>query len=160
MGCRARAIGNEINKTHDGEYMALIKWSPSLSVKIDEMDKQHQSLLEIMNRLHESISAGKGNEDPIAVISELNEYAHKHFSAEEQLMRRFRFPQLRAHKVEHVKFAENVLAFQRRLHEGQTVSAYEVLQFVRQWLLTHIQESDAKYGKFINQILQKLAVKV
>jgi len=137
--------------------MALIKWSPSLSVKIDEMDTQHQSLIEIMNRLHESISAGKGKEGPIVVIGELVDYARKHFSAEEQLMQKFRFPQLGDHKTEHAKFTEEVLAFRRRLQGGQTVSAYEVLQFLRQWLLTHIQESDAKYGKFINQILLKIA---
>lgn len=139
--------------------MAIVKWSPSLSVNIEEMDKQHQGLLEIMNRLHDSISAGKGNEGPIAVIGELNEYAHKHFAAEEQLMQRFRFPQLGVHKIEHVKFAEDVLAFRRRLQGGQTVSAYEVLQFLRRWLLTHIQELDAEYGRFINQILEKIAIK-
>jgi hypothetical protein len=70
-------IGNAINtnQPYGGEIMALIRWSPSLSVKIDEMDKQHQSLLEIMNRLHESILAGKGNEGPSAVIGEID-HAH------------------------------------------------------------------------------------
>ena len=123
------------------------------------MDKQHQGLLEIMNRLHESISVGKGKEGSAAIVGELIDYAHKHFSAEEQLMQKFRFPQLGGHKAEHAKFADEVLAFERRLQGGQTVSAYEVLQFVRQWLLTHIQESDAKYGIFINKVLEKIAIK-
>jgi hemerythrin len=161
MGYLAGTIDNEIeiNQTYRGDIMALVKWSPSLSVKIDEMDKQHQGLLDIMNRLHESTSTGHGNEGLQAIIGELVEYTHKHFSAEEQLMQRFRFPLLSGHKAEHAKFTEEVLAFQRRMQGGQTVSAYEVLQFVRQWLLTHIQESDAKYGKFINQILEKIAIK-
>jgi hemerythrin len=138
--------------------MALVKWSPSLSVNIDEMDQQHQSLLELMNRLHESISAGKGKGSSTAIVGEMVDYACKHFLAEEQLMQRFRFPQLSDHKAEHAKFTNEVLAFQRRLQGGQAVSAYEVLQFLRQWLIIHIQESDAKYGRFINQILKKIAI--
>jgi hemerythrin-like metal-binding protein len=139
--------------------MVLVKWSPSLSVKIDEMDKQHQVLLGMMNRLHESISTGNWKESSTAIIGEMVDYARKHFSAEEQLMGTFRFPQLGSHKAEHVKFTKDVLAFQRRFRGGQAVSAYEILHFLRQWLLAHIQKSDAEYGKFINQILQKIEAK-
>jgi hemerythrin len=139
--------------------MAIIKWTPSLSVNIEEMDKQHQGLFEIMNRLHGVISTGKGNESQKTVVDELIDYTHKHFSAEEKLMQRFRFPQLARHKAEHVKFTEEVIEFRRRIQGGETVSAYAVLEFLRQWLLTHIQESDIRYGKFINQFLQKIAIK-
>jgi hemerythrin len=159
---KQRFIGDEVesNQAYCGGIMVLIKWSPSLSVRIDEMDKQHQTLLEIMNRLHESISAGNWKESSTTIIGEMVDYTRRHFSAEEQLMEKFRFPQLSGHKTEHAKFTEEVLTFQRRLQSGQTVSAYEILSFLRQWLLTHIQESDTKYGKFINQILEKIAIKV
>jgi hemerythrin len=139
--------------------MPLVKWSPAYSVNIEEMDKQHQELLGVMNRLYEAIAAGYGSQEPSAAVDQLLKYAQEHFSAEERLMQRFRFPQLGGHKSEHRKFTEQASDLQRRLKAGQSVSAYEVLQFLRQWLVNHIQVTDAKYGKFINALQQRVSAK-
>lgn len=137
--------------------MALIKWSTSLSVNVGEMDGQHQKLIEIINHLHDSISSGKGNEGPKLQIDELVDYTRKHFAAEEQLMQKYRYPLLTVHKAEHTKFTNEVDELRKRIVSGQPVSAYEMLQLLRSWLVAHIQGSDARYGKHISQMLKKLS---
>jgi hemerythrin len=46
--------------------MAFITWNDSMSVRIAEIDKQHQCLIEHVNRLHDSII--KQERSPISKI--------------------------------------------------------------------------------------------
>ena len=44
-----------------GQSMALLQWSENLSVGVVEMDRQHQKLVELVNRLYQAMGEGKGD---------------------------------------------------------------------------------------------------
>lgn len=138
--------------------MVLIKWSSNYSVKIDEMDRQHQKLINLINQLHEAMMAGSGDDAMYEVLSGLVAYTKEHFASEEKLMQQFHFPQLAGHRAEHQRLVEQVSALVKRADAGQPLSAYEVLQFLREWLINHIQNTDRRYGNFISGLAHKAGV--
>jgi hemerythrin len=48
--------------------MAYLTWTDSLSVRIPEIDEQHQNLFEMVNYLYDSMTNGR-SDDPLSVLS-------------------------------------------------------------------------------------------
>jgi hemerythrin-like metal-binding protein len=57
---------------------------------------------------------------------------------------------LTAHKALHHALVKKVLEFQKELESGSSFLAIEVMQFLQKWLTEHIQNTDQKYGQFLN----------
>jgi hemerythrin len=130
--------------------MALITWSDKLSVKVTQLDEQHKKLIEILNRLHDAMKVGKGKEILEEVLSSLIIYTQKHFAAEEELMKVNSYPGYAVHKQEHNQLVTQVLDVQKQMQTGVVLSQ-QVMNFLKNWLETHIQGTDKKYGPFLNQ---------
>ena len=64
--------------------MALIQWSSSLSVKVKQIDDEHQKLIKLINDLNDAMRVGKGKEALGKIINELVNYAAVHFNTEER----------------------------------------------------------------------------
>jgi len=61
------------------------------------------------------------------------------------------YPAAAAHKKEHDDLTKQVLDVKKKFQEGATATlSMEVLNFLRKWLLNHIQGSDKKYGPHLN----------
>ncbi len=129
--------------------MPLLKWEAKLSVGIPSVDRQHQRLLELINELHDALSAGHGADAIGPVLTELLRYTQVHFKYEEELMRRHGFPGLRAHAETHAAFASQVRALASRPHANRSVVALEAQTLLRRWLVDHIRGEDQKYAPFL-----------
>ena len=129
--------------------MTLISWNNNLSLNIKEIDEQHKKLIGMVNEPHSAMGSGKGKETLGKVLAGLIEYTKSHFSAEERFMDRHQYPGYLKHKAEHDAFTKQVLDLQGKYTEGKTVVTVEVMNFLKDWLTTHIQDSDKKYGPFL-----------
>lgn len=134
--------------------MQFLKWIPTYSVHIKEMDNQHTKLMEMINELHSAITTGQGNEKVGGILKGLIVYVEKHFGEEEKLMRQFKFPHYSVHKAEHEKLTARVVDLHKRLMSGQGPTGYELLHFMRTWLIDHIQEKDLEYGNYITALAE------
>jgi len=130
--------------------MDLMTWQDSYTVHVPEFDVQHKHLIALLNQLNEAMARGHGNDVLGKILHELVTYTKTHFRAEEQFMQKKKFPGYAAHKVEHDKFATEVLTFQQQFSEGQVMVSSHVLKFLRDWLLHHILQVDKQYGAFAN----------
>lgn len=130
--------------------MALITWDQSYSVKVAELDGQHQKLFWLVNTLHDAMRAGKGNEVIRGIVEELVEYTQTHFRREEWLMEQTKFPGLALHRVEHQKLMAQVAEYKAALDKGSGVNTSVVLQFLREWLAKHIHGMDKGYAAHLN----------
>jgi hemerythrin len=128
--------------------MALMTWTPGLSVGVPPMDAQHQRLIALVNKLHEAMSKGVGKQMLGTVLDELVAYTRQHFSAEELLMTRHGYPDVAAHVAEHRKLVATVQKLQSDLTSG-TLLTIEVMEFLKQWLSGHILGVDSKYGPYL-----------
>lgn len=130
--------------------MALMEWSPAFSVKVKKFDDQHKKLVDLINQLHDAMKAGQGNAMLGVVLQSLIAYTATHFKEEEQVMQTNGYPDLARHKGEHEKLVAQVLDLQKKFQTGGNVLTLTVLSFLKDWLITHIQGEDKKYGVFLN----------
>ena len=131
--------------------MALINWNDSYSVRIAEMDKQHQHLFDLINKLHEAMGQGKGSETLPGVFESLVKYTQTLFADEESLMLKYGYPGLALQKRQHAELIAQVVELQKKFQAGDFSSSIKTRDFLKQWLIEHIQESDKKYGVFLGQ---------
>ena len=131
--------------------MALIQWDSSFSVNVTEIDKQHQKLVALMNDLNDAMKQGKGKDILAKIIGELFNYAGNHFATEEKYFDKFGYPAAASHKLEHTNFVKKVSEFKNGFDGGQLALSIEVMNFLKDWLKTHIKGIDKEYGPFFNE---------
>ncbi len=123
----------------------MIKWSDKYSVGISIIDEEHKEFIDIINK---AIFAKKHNDNPEEikeVLSEMAKYSQKYFSTEEAYMIKFNLPEYQSHRNEHLDFKDKTIASYNKLVRGDYQIANELLEYLKQWLVNHIQGTDRKY---------------
>lgn len=130
--------------------MALLAWNNMYSVKIKQFDNEHKKLIDLINQLHDAMKVGKGSEVLGNVLKSLIDYTSTHFASEERLMKLHNYPDYESHKKEHNMLVMQVLDVQKKLQAGQAPITQNVMNFLKEWLVKHIQGEDSKYGPYLN----------
>lgn len=79
------------------------------------------------------------------------QYTKLHFAREEKFFAQTGYPDAAAHKQEHDDLTRQVLEVQRKYARGTSAAlSLEVMQFLKNWLLHHIQGSDQRYRPHLN----------
>ncbi len=131
--------------------MDKIQWNQKFSVNVKEIDGQHKKLIGLLNdviRIKEEKLKFDATGD---VLSELANYMDYHFSTEERYMLKFSYPEYKLHRDQHVEFARKTIGFLKKFREGSQTITDEIICFIKDWLLNHILNHDAKYGPFFNK---------
>lgn len=131
--------------------MALMTWSGSLSTGVTAMDEQHKKLMNAINDLHAAMLAGQDKTAAGALLAMLVNYTKQHFSAEEALLTRTKYPNLASQQAKHKDLTAQVQRFAARYERGELALNVDLLIFLRDWLVTHIQKEDRNYGPWLNQ---------
>ncbi|SNB47071.1 bacteriohemerythrin [Geobacter sp. DSM 9736] len=130
--------------------MALLSWSDSYRVNIKQIDDQHKKLIEMINTLHDAMKVGKGSQVLGEVLKSLIDYTGSHFATEEKLMKLHNYPDYEHHKKEHNLLVMQVLDIQKNLQNGSAPLTQNIMSFLKEWLVKHIQGEDKKYGPYLN----------
>ena len=125
----------------------LIIWAEKYSVGYEEIDNQHKKLAGMINELYDSFVRGKADEVAETIIKEMIEYTDYHFKTEEKYFVKHNYSETQLHIEEHKGFVNQVVTFYEDLKKGSVTISYDVMNFLRDWLLEHIQGSDVKFGK-------------
>ncbi|MEI6559543.1 MAG: hemerythrin family protein [Rhodospirillaceae bacterium] len=121
------------------------------------MNEDHAELYKIVARLRD---AGgwrcKTDEDRaeqhrvcLDLVDKLVADSVAHFEREEGLMRRYEYPQLRHHAMEHVVLLRTIENFQIGLRSGDTTINPETLVYLKDWLTRHIGGADKHLETFL-----------
>ncbi len=131
--------------------MAYFEWDNDYTVGIKTMDNQHKNLIDIINKLHSSMSSDFDNEVLQSAMSELEYYAAYHFTVEEGIMRHNDFPELSSHIEEHKKYIQALQNIRLQIVERKSESMIiiKLEDFLRKWWVNHIINLDKKYGSYI-----------
>lgn len=126
--------------------MPLVEWSEKFSVGLRSVDTQHQKLLGICNKLHDAMKSGAGKDALEPTLRELVSYTRTHFASEEQLLAKSNYPTLAAHKLQHTNLLRQVDGYVDKFNGGNTLFAVQLAGFLKDWLLSHIADTDRQYS--------------
>jgi len=129
-------------------FTTLFQWSDSYSIGLQEVDEQHRVLVDLLNELHDAVHHHKGSQKCREVLDRLAEYTRVHFTVEESLMRLLNYPDFADHKHRHEELIHQVVDLQHKLDDGKASITFELLHFLKVWLVKHISESDRRFGEF------------
>jgi len=135
--------------------MSILEWNENFSVTVKELDDQHKKLVTILNLLHDAMKKGEGKSKLNSTLDELVSYTKFHFAHEEKLMQQYNYPAYAAHKKEHEDLIHKVVDYLSQLDSGKTVLPSQIIQFLKEWIVNHIGQSDKKYGPFFNEKMKK-----
>jgi hemerythrin-like metal-binding protein len=128
----------------------LINWSRSYSVGVSQMDKEHQRLIDIINNLYSAMRSGRSKDAIGSILDELIDYTKTHFAHEEKLMKESNYDGFDEQKRSHEALIAQVVEIQGKFRVG-TALGQEVMNFLKSWLINHIQGLDKKYGPAMNK---------
>ena len=94
----------------------IVKWSTDYQVNHPEIDKEHQSLFEMLNDFYEGIQNGYSKEKLASLIKGLLEYAQIHFTHEKSTCNLSTFPSLMTTKRSIKLLCKRPMNFMRNTH--------------------------------------------
>lgn len=132
----------------------IVAWNDSYSVGMGAIDEQHQALFNTINQLW-SVIVAKGSDEQVAkLIEELERYTIAHFTAEEVFMEATGYPGLAEHRQLHRQFTDRIAAERQQVAAGKSIGL-DLLHFLKDWLVAHIQVEDQRYAAHCRQSQKK-----
>ena len=113
-----------------------------------EIDRQHLEMVEIINRLNNSVRNNDAPEVVAHLFDELIAHAESHFAVEEQMMDKYGYPEGGMHKNEHRRLIAEAHYLKDKLARGGELL---VLQSLKDWLLAHIIHVDKPFVEYLSR---------
>lgn len=128
--------------------MSFFKWQPTFDVGVEEMNQEHQQLMQLMNRLYELNDKKAAKLELRLALKALGDFTVRHFSDEEKYMASIQYQGLDTHKIIHQNLLKQFGEHVDRFEKGGDHLSPQFFEFLRFWLSAHIQGVDIKYGDF------------
>lgn len=129
--------------------MSFYEWSESMSVGVALLDSDHKALIETINQLHRAVEDRREAEFLDQIFDDLVNYVEHHFAREERVMQACGYPGAADHRVEHLRFAQDMHYTRDRYFRGEeTDIGRELLDYLKDWLNQHILIDDMAYRPY------------
>ncbi len=125
--------------------MALFEWNEMFSVEIPSIDEQHKQLINYVNQLHDAMMEGKASDEVAPILNGLINYTATHFKHEEDFFDKFNYAETDEHKRIHADLVKQVMDFKTKFDAGEATLSSDLMEFLKEWLMTHIMQEDKKY---------------
>lgn len=131
--------------------MGKIVWTDDLSIGVELIDRQHQTLIARLNDVSAAVDSQQGETEIGKTLGFLTDYAEFHFAAEEKVMTKANYPGLAEQKAAHQEFMATLDNLKQDFEEeGSTRPlAHALNTFLMNWLTDHIRSLDRRLGQFL-----------
>jgi hemerythrin-like metal-binding protein len=126
-----------------------VDWKDEYSVGIESIDQQHKNLINLINMLQTTVDYSTGEEFEQQCLAAVVDYTKTHFVYEEGLMSKYGYPDFEAHKAQHQKMIDKVNDLLAAYEEHPESAMKDALDFLKQWLIRHINGTDKQYSEFL-----------
>ena len=131
------------------EQKNIAAWRDEYSVGIESIDNDHKKLLDLINLVQASVNYHAGEDFERQALNELVDYTRFHFDREEAMLVKHGFPGSEEHKQKHAEMINEVEAFVAEYEKKGTDALEDVADYLRDWLINHINGTDQEYSAFI-----------
>lgn len=129
--------------------MSLVEWRDEFKIGIEEVDFEHQELIELINDLYKE---AKKEGSSMAITDYLGEIFSKisaHFALEEKEMRELKYDQYEDHKQDHEQLLDNIRDIMDEYEDISTLDEKEFGRRLTDWFVNHFSTKDARLHKFL-----------
>lgn len=113
---------------------------------VDTIDEQHQKLFEIAEQVYQTLKnefTPDKYDNIIHILKELKEYTKTHFKDEEDYMKEIGYKKFFSQKIDHDDFINKLENIDLdAIDENQDEYLMNLLEFLNNWLVSHIVEKD------------------
>jgi hemerythrin len=128
---------------------AYITWKSYYSVNDPLLDAEHKQIIECINELYSVLQDPTQGVLTKRVLDTLVQYTQTHFEHEEQRMEEADFPSVEAHRALHDEMKRKTISLRTHL---TLVTARDVLAFLKDWWIGHIQAEDKLYASYMTTV--------
>ncbi len=125
--------------------MGKIVWNDSLNIGIKTIDEQHKKLFEFFNDFVKHLESDSTKEILLKVLKDMADYIDYHFTTEEEFFKKTGFSGTAKHIEQHDIFRKKVDSFFKHKNQHELQLSFEIILFLRDWIVSHIQGSDKEY---------------
>jgi hemerythrin len=129
-----------------------LEWSAKHRVNVKEIDEQHKYFIGLINEMFEALERREVESVVDDTLNQLAAYAQFHFATEEKLMARCGYEGLEEQKALHAALMNRLaeLLDERQVTLDIYKYYYDLLDFLKDWLLDHLLIEDKKFGQCMN----------
>lgn len=132
--------------------MAYMTWSNDLSVGVTQFDEEHRQLIGLINEMHDQVRGGTTNEALGRISDRVIATLLAHLDHEERCFDELHYPRAGMHRATHENLRTRINALRSEIgRKDSSQLAREMLLFLRESLLDHIQEEDRNYSEYLNE---------
>jgi hemerythrin len=122
--------------------------SGGYAVFLSEIDAEHKAMFKLVDELSAVLNsrarAARGK-----ALEALLAHLQDHFAHEEGLMRESRYDALEWHKGQHDGARRKAKAFVRRIEEGDRTAGAELIEYLVNWLRSHVLVTDRMMAAYL-----------
>jgi len=136
-------------KQSKDENIDFYQWDEKLSVGIPSIDRQHKTLISLINKLYIAMKEDTGKYQSQQILNKVVNYAKSHFIYEESLFKRCNY----SNASEHIKNHQNITNDLNKLTAQSKATNFnlsdELMIFLKNWLNHHIFIEDMAYSALL-----------
>lgn len=133
------------------EKKVLIRWNSTYELGFKTIDEQHIKLVDIINDFYNAFATAQAHEKIGNIIGELVNYTVYHFTAEEEIFANSNYPNTEEHRKKHKEFVDELKRYHQEVKDGNMTTTYDLMTFLRDWLVQHIMGTDRTYLPYIKK---------
>ncbi|PLX98099.1 MAG: hemerythrin [Desulfuromonas sp.] len=135
--------------------MVYFKWREEYETGLPQIDLQHTMIVNMINELFVALGSSAADVTAGKNLEKLVLYVEEHFAFEEAEMRQYGYPDLEPHLAEHRRLQAEVRAMYESYQSNQRISAFELIEFLKEWFQQHIAEVDGEFGKHFRKLSEE-----
>ena len=148
---RNRVVASDGNEKLPVAALKL-EWQLELQSGNDELDRQHQQLFEIGNRLINMTLDGTNQAEIIKQLDLLLSHIVSHFASEELILKQANYPGLPQHAGIHEELAAKAMRLKESYEAGE-IRASAFFSFVADdVILNHLSNEDSKFFAYLQRL--------
>ena len=133
----------------------IFEWNPLLDTGLEEADRQHQHLLNLINAFGDVVAHRRVKETDVAILyDELVDYTCYHFEEEERLMIQSHIDprHFKEHTRMHQSFIVEVGRLYQNYHSNHHEGGTSLFDFLLNWVAYHIMGTDMSMARQLQAI--------
>ena len=128
------------------------QWTADLATGNILIDNQHKELIRAINSLLDACSLGKGRAEIDSTLNFLQSYVNRHFSDEENLQMKSRYPDITNHKRYHAGFKKSIQDIVAEYQQGgASIAIVAKVNSFAAGLISHIRREDVKVAAHVKK---------